>query len=104
MDLDGLLNASLELEKRIKTDQILRQHLSPLLAKKDSSARHRSTRKNSDGSPGNPGSASFTLPAEMCELLDIAANATGKSQIQILEESFADYFQKHFGDGKANPA
>lgn len=100
MELDGLLNASLELEKRIKTDRVLRQHLSSLWGRTSSRRSSRSTSSKSTQNPNGTKSVTFDLPDGMCELLELAATATGKSQAQILEESFAEYFQKHIDGSK----
>jgi hypothetical protein len=106
MNLEGLLNAGLELEKRIKTDRMMRRYLSTLWAnanpgepkrKQPHQPAHRSANEAAE-KPGAPRSFTVQFPPEMCELLQRAAQASGKSPDTLLEESFAEYYLKHFND------
>ena len=92
MDLEGLLNASLELEKRKATDQLLRKYFSSLW-KNDGPKRPAPTSLK-PGPSSHPGlcEVSVQFPPEMCELLEIAAKATGKTPSKILEESFVEFY------------
>ena len=76
MDLESLLNASLELEKRKATDQLLRKYFSSLW-KNDGVKRPAAASLKPD-SGSHPGLREVTLqfPQEMCELLEIASKAT----------------------------
>lgn len=94
MDLEGLLNASLELERRIATDKMLRQCFSNLWKE---NRRKPAPKSGSAAVAANSPALrqlNLSFPAEMCELLELAANATGKTPSEILEESFVDYYLK----------
>lgn len=104
MNLDGLLNASLELEKRIQTDRMLRRYLSNLWGRTSPGRSTRASNPPSTQNPEGSRSVTFNLPPEMCELLELASKATGKSQTAILEESFADYYLKHIDGNQTQTA
>jgi hypothetical protein len=91
MNLEMLLNASVELEKRIATDQLLRNQLAQLLrARKEKQPQASSS---SSGGVEQGIELTFGFPAEMCELLARASVLTGKEPGRILEESFAEYYR-----------
>jgi len=92
MDLEGLLNASLELEKRIARDKMLRQCFSKLW--KENRRKPSVPSSAASAGPNAPARQQVTLnfPPEMWELLELASNATGKTPSEILEESFVDYY------------
>jgi hypothetical protein len=85
MELENLLKASLQLEKRIATDETLRQYFSSVWAKAE--PKPRKTLQ-----PPGPTSFEFTFPPEMCELLGIAMKVRGKSAQEVMQESFAKYY------------
>ncbi len=91
MDLDSLLNAHLSLERRIATDQALRRYLATLWQQSEPTGAR--TAQATTPQANGKVRLTFDFPPEMCELLAVAARATGKSTAQILEESFADYFR-----------
>ena len=98
MDLEGLLNASLELEKRKATDQLLRKYFSSLW--KDGPAKRAIVHAPPKPTNDQSGFREITLhfPAEMCELLELASKSTGKTPSEILEMTFAEFYLK-----KVNP-
>ena len=96
MDLEGLLNANLALEKRIATDRALRKYFSSLWAKTESQKPEPITPSPPSDATAPTRDLTLTFPSEMCELLALAAEATGKTPAQILEESFIGYYVKKF--------
>lgn len=94
MDLEGLLNASLELEKRIATDQMLRKYFSSVWKESRKKTVASSASKPSSANSSAHRQLTLSFPSEMCELLELAANATGKTPDEILEQSFVDYLKK----------
>jgi hypothetical protein len=91
MNLENLLNAAVELEKRIATDQMLRKYFSSVWGHSPSRA---TASKPAPATPNEAGKSKelcFSFPVEMCEWLDVASSATGKTPTQLLEESFAEY-------------
>ena len=95
MDLESLLNASLALEKRIATDRALRKYFSTIWAETNpKKAGEQSAPPNPPPVPGTVRELSLPFPAEMCELLELAANATGKTPSEILEECFVEHYLK----------
>ena len=96
MDLDGLLKANIELQKRIAADRSLRRRLSQLWG---------------DLGPTPPGAKgpspkdhdvrhlTFTLPIEMCVLLAREVERTGKTPSELIEKAFAEYCQRKHGSG-----
>lgn len=95
MDLESLLNASLGLEKRIATDRALRKYFSTIWAESDpKQAGQKSAGPGQAVGPGSVRELSLQFPAEMCELLELAANATGKTPSEILEECFVEHYLK----------
>lgn len=94
MNLNHLLQAGLELEKRIAQDTALRRCVAELWKKSDA--------KLSAPTHGKPGAArdlTVQLPSDVYELLQATAKLTGKSPSLILQESFALYWQTHIGNG-----
>ena len=101
MDLENLLNAAVQLEKRIATDQKLRKYFSSVwghgpsrTASKPVPAPADKTDKNQD--------LRFSFPIEMCEWLEVASRATGKTPTELLEESFAEYCARNVEKWKIN--
>jgi hypothetical protein len=94
MDLESLINANLALEKRIATDRALRKYFSAVWAKSESQKPQPPPVSVAPVAPGTTRELTLTFPAEMCELLALAAEATGKTPAQILEESFVGYYLK----------
>jgi len=90
MDLDNLLRASLELEQRIARDRQLRTYFMGLWCQAPS----QKTTANAAEIVGS--TITLRLPAEMQELLQLACSSTGKPAAKILEEAFAEYFQRNF--------
>lgn len=102
MNVENLLQAAIELDKRIATDQLLRQYFSAVWGKR--SVQVQSAPAPSDISEaGNLRDITFSFPREMCELLEIGASATGKTPAQLLEESFAEYCARNIGKWKVGP-
>ncbi|MBI4664288.1 MAG: hypothetical protein HY735_36290 [Verrucomicrobia bacterium] len=93
MDLEGLLNASLELEKRIATDKLLRQYFSSLWNHNGGKRRPLNGSGNAVRECWNLRRVTLDLPSEMCELLELASEATGKTPAEILEQSFVEYLK-----------
>ena len=105
MDLEGLLNASLALEKRIATDRALRKYFAAIWGEVEA-------RKSAEKPvppplptpplptpplPTPPKSArelTLQFPAEMCEWLELAASSTGRTPAEILEECFVEHYLK----------
>jgi hypothetical protein len=94
MDLEGLLNASLDLEKRIARDKMLRQCFSNLWKENRRKLPVASRAAAASASPSARRQMTLGFPSEMCELLELASSATGKTASEILEESFVDYYLK----------
>ena len=94
MDLEGLLNASVQLEKRIATDKALRGYFSKLW--KEEARRKPAAALSVPPADNGTNEQKVTLnfPPEMCELLELASGATGKTPSEILEESFVNYYLK----------
>jgi hypothetical protein len=91
MNLDNLLNAAVELEKRIATDQMLRKYFSSVWGHSPSRAVESKPAPATQHETEKHKELCFTFPIEMCEWLDVASSATGKTRTQLLEESFAEY-------------
>ena len=94
MDLDGLLKANIELQKRIATDRILRQRLSVLWGE---SGPARENHKASNAKGNQIQELTFSLPVEMCVLLASEVERTGKTPSELIEKSFAEYYQRKHG-------
>ncbi|MBM3836023.1 MAG: hypothetical protein FJ403_22715 [Verrucomicrobia bacterium] len=103
MHLDNLLNAAVELEKRIATDQMLRRYFSTVWGKDSAPTTVKSKLASPESKPSpETRDLTCTFPVKMCELLLLAANATGKTPTELLEESFAEYCAKHSAKWTAN--
>ena len=97
MDLDSLLKANIELQKRIATDRLLRRRLTMLSG--PSTASGENNKATHAATPGMR-ELTFTLPVEMCVLLAREVERTGKTPSALIEKCFADYYQrKHGGNG-----
>ena len=95
MDIESLLNANLALEKRIATDRALRRYFSTVWGQAES--RKEAPKSAAPGNSGLPEAArelTLRFPSEMCELLELAAKATGKTPAEILEECFVEAYLK----------
>ena len=97
MDLDGLLKANIELQKRIATDRALRRKLAMI-----EGAGAPSTQGFKPESSTAPGlhKITFSLPVEMCGLLVEEAERAGKTPSEIIEKSFAEYYKRKHGSEK----
>lgn len=95
MKLDDLLNAAVQLEKRIETDRMLRACFSAIWNDSDT-GKKRDAAKAPTAAGKSGRAVTLTFPAEFCELLEKTARSSGKSPAQLLEESFAEYYLKHF--------
>jgi hypothetical protein len=93
--LDDLLNAAVQLEKRIESDRMLRACFSAIWNQTEAQKANRGKKHSAtQASPGQ--SLTLTFSKEFCELLERTAKSTGKSPAEILEESFTEYYLKHF--------
>lgn len=105
MDLDSLLNASVALEKRIATDKLLRKYFAQLW-KEPARSKLIPDHRPAPSAAADPKlrQLTFTFPSEMCELLALAAEATGKSPSEILEESFVEFYLKKIESKEKPPS
>lgn len=94
MKLEDLLNAAVQLEKRIETDRMLRACFSALWNDPGSGKQPRA--KAAETSSISTQSITLNFPTEFWNLVKKAAQTSGKSPAQLLEESFAEYYLKHF--------
>ena len=92
MDLDGLLKANIELQKRIATDRTLRRRFAELWG----DAGGKSTKPAKSHANGTR-QLTFSLPEEMCLLLAREVESTGKTPSELIEKSFAEYYQRKHG-------
>ena len=93
MNLEHLLNAGLELEKRIARDQALRRCFSELW-KKSNGQQLKGKTAESNGVR----EFKLKLPLDVCELIESTATLTGKTPSQLVQESFALYCRTHLND------
>ena len=95
MDIESLLNASLALEKRIATDRALRRYFSTVWGQAERQKEApKSAAPNNTSVSGPARELTLRFPPEMCELLELAAKATGKTPAEILEECFVEAYLK----------
>ena len=97
MDLDGLLKANIELQKRIATDRTLRRRLSMLWGDPDPV---REPPKKAGVNGNDLQQLTFSLPVEMCVLLAREVERTGKTPSELIEKSFAEYYQRKHGSAE----
>ena len=90
MDLESLLNASLDLEKRIATDKALRRYFASVWKEE---LGHRKSGNTTRGQ-NVPNSVSIAISAEIYELVDRVARQAGVPPAKILEESFLAYLSE----------
>ena len=96
MDLESLLKANVELQKRIATDRVLRHHFSHLWQIAEEPTPAPTPAERPAKSAPTHHKLTLNFPREMCELLAREVERTGKTPDQILEDSFAEYyFRKH---------
>ena len=102
MDLGSLLKANVELQKRVATDRALRDYFSRIWSTFDHGDGFRETATRHAADDGGARKMTFYLPPEMCELLALEVEQTGKTPSQIMEDSFAQYYLRKYG--RTNPA
>jgi hypothetical protein len=100
MDLANLLQASLDLEKRIATDQALRRCFNDLLNTKTSSAKAEARAKLPE-QVACVSEVKASFPLETCLLLESVAASAGKTTSQVLEEAFLHYYRTRIEPNKA---
>ena len=103
MKVENLLNAAVELEKRIAADRMLRSYFSRIW-RSESGTRPKSnhTGSHSGGAQKNS-EITLNVSPEMCKWLEVAVTSTGKTPAQLLEESFAEYCAKNAEKWKVQP-
>lgn len=94
MDLDGLLKANIELQKRIATDRALRRKLA--MIERAAGPSPQDSKPEASAAPGLH-KITFSLPIEMCVLLVEEAERAGKTPSEIIERSFAEYYKRKHG-------
>ena len=94
MDLDGLLKANIELQKRIATDRALRRKLGMIEGAAVPSAQDS---KAETSTVAGKHKITFSLPVEMCVLLVEEAERAGKTPSEIIEKSFAEFYKRKHG-------
>jgi hypothetical protein len=87
MDLTNLLQASLDLEKRIASDQALRRCFDQIWNQKKIDDRPASQ------STGAVRKVIVTMPQEVGQLLDATAAKMGRTPGEILEEAFLLFYR-----------
>lgn len=103
MKVENLLNAAVELEKRIAADRRLRSYFSRIWTS-EPATRPKSNHTGSLSSGAQKNSEiALSLSPEMYKWLEVAVAATGKTPAQILEASFAEYCTKNAEKWKRQP-
>ena len=103
MKVENLLNAAVELEKRIAADRRLRSYFSRIWSS-EPATRPKSNHTGSQSSRAQKNSEiTVRLSPEMYKWLEVAVTATGKTPAQLLEESLAEYCAKNAEKWKIQP-
>lgn len=97
MKLEDLLNAAVQLEKRIETDRMLRACFSALWKEANAPQSSHVRKPASSAAASDKATLTLAFSKEFCDLLQSTARASGKTPSELLEESFAEYYLKHFG-------